>query len=110
MDEVDEALQTLDPASLRRAAAYLWRQAAKPPDYRLIQTEHDPFSVGDMLQGHVENAAEAERREADFVAARAADAKRQIMAALAEQERQAKQQAHREFYRTPIGRLLREQR
>src|SRR5262249_9164182 len=96
-----------DPASLRACAARLKLQAAQMQieanKYaHLVPVEINPFA--DLVS---EDPAEAETREADFAAAGAAQAKREILEALAKQEEAAKQQAHREFYRTPIGRLLR---
>jgi hypothetical protein len=99
-----------DPASLRACAARLKQHAAKMAiemdKYRRFKPESvagDPFADIDGA----EDLAVTEQRERDY---RTWQAKREIMDALAEEERQTKQQQQRElqaFYRTDLGRLLR---
>jgi hypothetical protein len=100
-----------NPASLRAAAERLKQQAAKMAvemdKYRRFKPEPvagDPFADIDDTP---EDPAVTEQRERDY---RTWQAKREIMDALAEEERQTKQQQQRElqaFYRTDLGRLLR---
>jgi hypothetical protein len=109
MDDLIEPDWT-NPASLRAAAARLKANAAKMAvemdKYRRFKPEPvagDPFADIDGA----EDPAVTEQRERDY---RTWQAKQEIMDALAEEERQTKQQQQRElraFYRTDLGRLLR---
>jgi hypothetical protein len=95
-----------DPDRLRHAAQRLHALAAKANPYQLAPIEHDPFSVSDMVDGHVEDPAAAQEREIFFATERA---KQQIMNALQQEEAEkalARQQEQAAFRVTPMGRLL----
>jgi hypothetical protein len=109
VDDIDEALMSLNPQRLRAAAQQLHAKAGAP--YRFQPVSHDPFTVSSMTEGLVAESDDArEQRERDF---RTAQAKAEILRALDADKREAKQQqakAHQEEYRafraTPIGQLL----
>src|SRR5262249_48386308 len=99
-----------DPDRLRYAAARLHAKAAEPSRF---MPEYDPpqRNVSRLMTGYAPDDPEtAEERERDF---RAMRAKQEIMNALAEQERQAKQQQEKEradarakLRQTALGQLL----
>src|SRR5262249_40869619 len=105
------------PEALWRGAAYLKRQAAKMAfenKFQLRPIPHDPFNggVADMLDdNHVaEDPSITEERERQYRTMRALA---EIELALAEEERQTKQQQQRAnqearsaFRATAIGRLI----
>jgi hypothetical protein len=97
-----------NPASLRAAAERLKASAAKMAvemgkfnRFAVTPVSHNPF--GDLA---VDDPATVEARETAF---RTERARREIMDALAAEQRQqaqARDQAHTAFYTSPIGRLL----